>query len=187
MFKYQHDTDKDLKYLHVFPNVDLSAAEAEAGGGGGEAGGGGGGGGPQSPEYQCVSCTLEEFQDLVAMNVPSFSQKRALLKRLRARSGGGGGGGRPFGPFGHSVHSQPRFTRLHTSSTPISHRPFLSKRTLLCGGVSEHILNLTCRDEYALRSAARARDLNVLRARRRRMKNGMRACSKQTEVTPAGG
>ena len=33
MFKYQHDTDKDLKYLHVFTNVDLSAAEAEAAGG----------------------------------------------------------------------------------------------------------------------------------------------------------
>ena len=86
MYKYQHDTDKDLKYLHVFPKVDLSAAEAEAAGGGGEGGGeggGGGGGGPQSPEYQCVSCTFEDFQDLVAMNVPSFSQKRALLKRLR--------------------------------------------------------------------------------------------------------
>ena len=36
---------------------------------------------------QCVSCTLEEFQDLVAMNVPSFSQKRALLKRLRVMVG----------------------------------------------------------------------------------------------------
>ena len=79
MYKYQHDTDKDLKYLHVFPRVDLSAAAEEAGGDGA----GAGGAGPQSPEYQCVSCTFEEFQDLVAMNVPSFSQKRALLKRLR--------------------------------------------------------------------------------------------------------
>ena len=76
MYKYQHDTDKDLKYLHVFPRVDLSAAAEEAGGDGA----GAGGAGPQSPEYQCVSCTFEEFQDLVAMNVPSFSQ---LLKRLR--------------------------------------------------------------------------------------------------------
>jgi hypothetical protein len=47
MYKYQHDTDKDLKYLHVFPNVDLIPE-----GGGDEGGGGGGGGGPQSPEYQ---------------------------------------------------------------------------------------------------------------------------------------
>ena len=79
MYKYQHDTDKDLKYLHVFPRVDLSAATEETAGDGA----GAGGAGPQSPEYQCVSCTFEEFQDLVAMNVPSFSQKRALLKRLR--------------------------------------------------------------------------------------------------------
>uniref|UniRef100_A0A7S0S9Q3 Uncharacterized protein n=1 Tax=Mantoniella antarctica TaxID=81844 RepID=A0A7S0S9Q3_9CHLO len=79
MYKYQHDTDKDLKYLHVFPKVDLSAAAEDAEDGGG----GSGGGGPQSPEYQCVSCTYEEFQELLAMNVPSFSQKRALLKRMR--------------------------------------------------------------------------------------------------------
>ena len=79
MYKYQHDTDKDLKYLHVFPNVDI-IVEAN---GSGDGEGGGGSGGPSSPEYQCVSCTFEEFQDLVAMNVPSFSQKRALLKRLR--------------------------------------------------------------------------------------------------------
>jgi myosin heavy subunit len=32
---------------------------------------------------QCVSCSFEEFRDLVAMNVPSFSQKRALLKRMK--------------------------------------------------------------------------------------------------------
>ena len=30
-----------------------------------------------------MSCTFEEFEELVAINVPSFSQKRALLKRLR--------------------------------------------------------------------------------------------------------
>ena len=59
--------------------MDLSAAAEDAEDGGG----GSGGGGPQSPEYQCVSCTYEEFQELLAMNVPSFSQKRALLKRMR--------------------------------------------------------------------------------------------------------
>ena len=80
-YKYQHDTDQDLKYLHVFPKVDLSAAAAEAAGDG--AGGAGGDAGPTSPEYQCVACTFEEFQDLVAMNTPSFSQKRSLLKRMK--------------------------------------------------------------------------------------------------------
>lgn len=79
-YKYQHDTDKDLKYLHVFPRVDLAAANAGAGADGAPDGGGGS---DKSPEYQCVSCTFEEFEELVAMNVPSFSQKRALLKRLR--------------------------------------------------------------------------------------------------------
>ena len=80
-YKYQHDTDQDLKYLHVFPKVDLSAAAAEAAGA--DTGGAGGDAGPNSPEYQCVACTLEEFQELVAMNTPSFSQKRALLKRMK--------------------------------------------------------------------------------------------------------
>ena len=73
MYKYQHDTDKDLKYLHVFPRVDLSAATEETAGDGA----GAGGAGPQSPEYQCVSCTFEEFQDLVAMNVPSLAEARS--------------------------------------------------------------------------------------------------------------
>lgn len=81
-YKYQHDTDKDLKYLHVFPKVEI----VSAGGDGDGVNGGGdrtGGGNARSPEYQCCSCTFEEFIDLVAMNVPSFSQKRALLKRMR--------------------------------------------------------------------------------------------------------
>ena len=79
MYKYQHDTDKDLKYLHVFPRVNVVAS---AGGDGGD-GTGATGFEDQSPEMQCVSCSFEEFRDLVAMNVPSFSQKRALLKRMK--------------------------------------------------------------------------------------------------------
>jgi hypothetical protein len=79
MYKYQHDTDKDLKYLHVFPKLDLVKEDANGSG----ADGTGTHGTDQSPEFQCVSCTFEEFQELVTMNVPSFSQKRALLKRLK--------------------------------------------------------------------------------------------------------
>ncbi len=78
MYKYQHDTDKDLKYLHVFPRVDIAAAGDDGGAGAGAAGLE-----DRSPEMQCVSCSFEEFRDLVAMNVPSFSQKRALLKRMK--------------------------------------------------------------------------------------------------------
>ena len=29
-FKYQHDTDKDLKFIHVFPKIDTAAAAAAA-------------------------------------------------------------------------------------------------------------------------------------------------------------
>ena len=29
-FKYQHDTDKDLKFIHVFPRIDTAAAAAAA-------------------------------------------------------------------------------------------------------------------------------------------------------------
>ncbi len=78
MYKYQHDTDKDLKYLHVFPKVSLIKEDQDAGNDDSTQHGG-----DQSPEFQCVSCTFDEFCDLVAMNVPSFSQKRALLKRLK--------------------------------------------------------------------------------------------------------
>jgi hypothetical protein len=78
MYKYQHDTDKDLKYLHVFPRVSVVRA-GEDGASAADAGGVE----DRSPEMQCVSCSFEEFRDLVAMNVPSFSQKRALLKRMK--------------------------------------------------------------------------------------------------------
>ena len=73
-YKYQHDTDKDLKYLHVFPRV---THEAE---GGEEAAATGG---SQSPEYRACTCDLEEFERLVEMYCPSFSQKRALLRRMK--------------------------------------------------------------------------------------------------------
>ena len=78
MYKYQHDTDKDLKYLHVFPRVSVVRAGDD-----GASAADAGGVEDRSPEMQCVSCSFEEFRDLVAMNVPSFSQKRALLKRMK--------------------------------------------------------------------------------------------------------
>jgi hypothetical protein len=76
-YKYQHDTDKDLKYLHVFPRA---AHEAEAGE---ENEGGAGSADAQSPEYRACTCDLEEFERLVEMYTPSFSQKRALLRRMK--------------------------------------------------------------------------------------------------------
>ena len=82
-YKYQHDTDKDLKYLHVFPEVLIVEEEAkiekndvvdEAGR-------------RTTPEMLCAKASLEEFEELLEYNVPSFSQKRALLKRLKAYKG----------------------------------------------------------------------------------------------------
>ena len=37
----------------------------------------------QSPEYRACTCDLEEFEQLVEMYTPSFSQKRALLRRMK--------------------------------------------------------------------------------------------------------
>ena len=77
-YKYQHDTDKDLKYVHAFPRV--SHAE-DAGGDGGECGSNAAM--HASPEYRACTCDLEEFEQLVQMYTPSFSQKRALLRRMK--------------------------------------------------------------------------------------------------------
>ena len=75
-YKYQHDTDKDLKYLHVFPRA-VHEDEGEGGVGGGV------GGVERSPEHRACTCELEEFKALCEIKVPSFSQKRALLRRMK--------------------------------------------------------------------------------------------------------
>mmetsp|Transcript_7121 Transcript_7121/g.18397 ORF Transcript_7121/g.18397 Transcript_7121/m.18397 type:complete len:415 (-) Transcript_7121:109-1353(-) len=80
-YKYQHDTDKDLKFLHVFPHVSKA-----------KAGGGGGGSDSESeydeeedsPEWICRSVSCEELEDYVKHNVKKFSQKRVLLKKLKS-------------------------------------------------------------------------------------------------------
>jgi hypothetical protein len=85
-FKYQHDTDKDLKFIHVFPKIDTAAAAAAA---------------PQAddgeaeikvagmsleelpPEHLCAIVSLDTFGKLYSKQCPSFSQRRALLKALK--------------------------------------------------------------------------------------------------------
>eukprot|EP00960_Hanusia_phi_P011156 327090-Hanusia_phi.AAC.4 len=98
-FKYQHDTDKDLKFIHVFPKIDLSAAaapseeeeESDIKIGGMKV--------PPPirlpymtqlgqleelpPEHLCSIVSMETFVKLVAKQCPSFSQRRALLKALK--------------------------------------------------------------------------------------------------------
>ncbi|EKX47700.1 hypothetical protein GUITHDRAFT_137444 [Guillardia theta CCMP2712] len=83
-FKYQHDTDKDLKFIHVFPKIDISAsaapAEAEE-----EADIKIGGMKLEElpPEHLCSIVSMETFVKLVAKQCPSFSQRRALLKAMK--------------------------------------------------------------------------------------------------------
>jgi hypothetical protein len=86
-FKYQHDTDKDLKFIHVFPKIDTAAASAAA---------------AQNqqeedaeikvagmtldelpPEHLCAIVSRETFSKLYSKQCPSFSQRRALHKALK--------------------------------------------------------------------------------------------------------
>ncbi len=77
-FKYQHNTDTDLKTMHVFPRVDIAAEEAEG------AGGEDGIEGELTPERMCTVCSMDVFGAMIADKVHHFSQKRGLLRLLKA-------------------------------------------------------------------------------------------------------
>jgi len=84
MFKFQHDTDKDLKFVHVFPKLDAEAAKAAtaAEGGAAEA--------SLGHEELLLYSELPIFQRMVESKTPSFSQRRRvleLLKEVKARHG----------------------------------------------------------------------------------------------------
>lgn len=76
-FKYQHDTDKDLKFIHVIPRIQIIKEEDKSMTIGGvkldQIG----------PEIKCTMCSIEYFQEMVHENCTSFSQKRALLKAMK--------------------------------------------------------------------------------------------------------
>lgn len=84
-YKYQHDTDKDLKFIHVFPRIDPSAASTH-------------GNEPEKqeaitvagmkleelpPDHLCTIVSMDTFLRLVGSQCPSFSQRRALLKAMK--------------------------------------------------------------------------------------------------------
>jgi hypothetical protein len=74
-FKYQHDTDKDLIKMHVFPRVKaLPEQEAEEDGGGDM---------PGDCARQIVATPLWQFKELVATNAPSFIQHKSLHKVMK--------------------------------------------------------------------------------------------------------
>ncbi len=79
-FKQQHDTDKDLKFVHVYPRVELlgkggqgSAAE-EAPTDLKDLG---------SPAYLATACTFETFKKMVASKTQSWSQVSFFLFLLK--------------------------------------------------------------------------------------------------------
>lgn len=78
-YKYQHDTDKDLIKMHVFPRVKaLPEQEAEEDGGGDM---------PGDCARQIVATPLWQFKELVATNAPSFIQHKSLHKVMKGVAG----------------------------------------------------------------------------------------------------
>lgn len=90
-FKYQHDTGKNLKFVHVFPHCTGPSAGAAGEEGAGEdeeeeA--------AQTPEEILMRCDADDFKELVADQLPTYGQKKRLLELLKARVGCARGGGR---------------------------------------------------------------------------------------------
>ena len=77
-FKHQHDTDKNIMTLHIFPRVEI-VEDAAAGEGEEEALDWK----SLPPEYLCTVCSVAVFQGLARAKTPSWSQKRRMLDALR--------------------------------------------------------------------------------------------------------
>jgi hypothetical protein len=79
-FKYQDDTGKNLKRLHVFPSSEIVAAGAD--------GGEGGSGGALSNEEKIIRATAEALPQLLSKHVPTWlHHKRVnhILKQFAAK------------------------------------------------------------------------------------------------------
>jgi len=76
VFKYQHDTDKNLKVMHVFPKIDRIKEES-------------GGAKKVSQKMQRLDlatlCSREKFEGLVDERVWSFTSKKNLLEGLKMK------------------------------------------------------------------------------------------------------
>jgi hypothetical protein len=71
-FKYQHDTDKDLKFMHVFPKVESLPEEEKSEDQGGDL--------PAESMRGLLAAELQLFREMVNINAPSFIQKRSLMR-----------------------------------------------------------------------------------------------------------
>ena len=77
-YKSQHDTDKNLIFVHVIPRVTIVKTEPAGGGSGGE-----GGEGPVTVTQQVLEMTVEKLQALAPKKLSSFGQRQRVLKMLK--------------------------------------------------------------------------------------------------------
>lgn len=79
-FKFQHNTDTDLKVTHVYPKIDPeAAAAAETSDAGPD---------PLSPSELILYAEMATFQKMIATKTPSLAQKRKALEVLKAARAG---------------------------------------------------------------------------------------------------
>ena len=76
-YKTQHDTDKNLKFLHVFPRVIITSGGAGGGGGAAEEAA------PAlsdlgSPGYLATVCEFATFQKMVQSKTQSWTQRKVI-------------------------------------------------------------------------------------------------------------
>ena len=77
-FKYQHDTDKDVKVVHVFPRLDTAAAAATA------ASGSDAEAPAMTPAQLLTFAEQPTFERMIAAKCPTFGQRRRALDALKA-------------------------------------------------------------------------------------------------------
>jgi hypothetical protein len=82
LFKYQHDTGKNLIFMHIFPRLAPPKTAAPSGATSGGSGGASTTG--PDPRLLCGAADISTFQDMVRQQVPSWTQKRRLVAALRA-------------------------------------------------------------------------------------------------------
>jgi len=73
-FKYQHNTDTDLKVVHVFPRIDPEAAAAAEASGGVDA---------LAPEQLIAFSELATFKKMIAAKTPSLGRRKRVLEVIK--------------------------------------------------------------------------------------------------------
>jgi len=76
LFKFQHNTDTDLKVTHVYPRIDPEAAAALDGGEASDD--------ALSPAQLLLFSEMPTFQKMIASKTPSLAQRRRALAALKA-------------------------------------------------------------------------------------------------------